>query len=86
MTFFKLPVGSCGSGADPDCDNRDSGNDEYDMILCCPLSGEEVITFFLLSILFTCKQMKVTHGETVMSLRLTMVRISAVSTVAMLCR
>ncbi len=41
---------------------------------------------FLLSILFTCKQMKVTHGETVMSLRLTMVRISAVSTVAMLCR
>ncbi len=88
MTFSKLPVGSCGSGADPDCNNRDSGDDEYDMILCCPITGEEVITkTFCESILFTYKQqMKVTHGETVMSLRLSMVRISAVSTVAMLCR
>ena len=46
----------------------------------------KLLHFILLSILFTCKQMKVTHGETVMSLRLTMVRISAVSTVAMLYR
>ncbi len=53
MTFFKLPVGSCGSGADPDCDNRDSGDDEYDMILCCPITGEEVITKKIVKVSFS---------------------------------
>ncbi len=40
VSFFKIPVGSCGSGSDPDCENPDSDDDEYDMILCCSLSGK----------------------------------------------
>ncbi len=38
--LYQVAIGSCGSGRDPDCDNPDSGDDEYDMILCCPIDSK----------------------------------------------